>query len=172
MDDGFGRHPWTIADAATPEECARLIERIDSSAPWALRTLTDAGLLRRVTARIEDALAARESARTCTVRMSDDWYVKRYEPGESIGVHMDGTKKDAAGAASVATFLLYLNDCADGGHTCFVDSSVDGAFALDPVVTGRVTPPAQVLGDLRLPSRKLRDGMLQLGKKIKAPADA
>ena len=42
--------------------------------------------------------------------------------------HSDGNNKHpTTGRQSSATFLLYLADCAEGGHTAFYDSSKPGA---------------------------------------------
>ena len=54
------------------------------------------------------------------------WYTKTYAPGESIGVHMDGSKRQGS-KRSFATLLLYLNDV-EGGETLFVkDTSIEPA---------------------------------------------
>lgn len=73
------------------------------------------------------------------VFIPNKWYVKAYEPGEHMSVHMDGTKKhDNDSRRSFATLLLYLNDCKKGGETCFVDEL--SIYYLDPVITDCVKP--------------------------------
>lgn len=66
------------------------------------------------------------------IYLSDKWYSKIYNPGECIDIHMDGTKKGKYNR-SFATLLLYLNDCKEGGETCFVND-----FSLDPIITDKI----------------------------------
>ncbi len=47
----------------------------------------------------------------------------RYEPGERFAIHRDGVfaRDDGSGERSMLTFLLYLNDGFEGGHTAILE---------------------------------------------------
>ena len=117
-----------IENVLDRDKCSVVIDHINS-----MRQI-DNELLCGVTEHIR-------TATNCNVFLSDTWYKQKYAPGEHMGVHMDGAKKNVCGRRSVWTFLLYLND--NDGQTCFVESAEPLRFRdIDPAVIASVTPRA------------------------------
>lgn len=132
-------HPlaWTVDDVLTPDECAALIDRIESLGPTTAPVTTLRGPVLRPEIRnnrrviLDDPeLAALlfERARPDLPTMLSGMSVVganerlrcyRYDPGERFAPHYDGAFVRDADECSLLTFIVYLNDGFTGGETHF-----------------------------------------------------
>ena len=62
----------------------------------------------------------------------DEFRYYRYEPGQRFKRHRDGIVRVEDGRASRLSFLVYLNEGAEGGETCFGEAESD-AFKVSPI---------------------------------------
>ena len=135
---------WTVEDFLPREACAGLVERAEAVG-FVAATINRAGGtemrpdLRNNTRLILDdpSLAASlfdrirphvpewmyGDARVAGVNERFRFY--RYHPGQRFVRHFDGSFRRSAREESQLTFMVYLNDAAQGGATRFLDLDVD-----------------------------------------------
>jgi len=130
----------TVEGLLSPTECAALIERIEAAGPTAAPITTPRGFVMRPDIRnntrvmFDDvALATQLFERVrphVPARLEGEWELwganerlrcYRYAPGEYFAPHFDGAFHRGADERSLLTFMVYLNECAAGGHTGFID---------------------------------------------------
>jgi prolyl 4-hydroxylase len=140
-------HPlvWTVDDFLSAEECEARLAAL-ASAEWLAATVNSAtgrvvrdhvrsntvAVLRdpadaeRLYARFRPHVPARLSYESAAGRREVDLVglksplrVYRYEAGQSFGVHQDQSYPGEGGSMSRLTFMVYLNDDFEGGHTTF-----------------------------------------------------
>lgn len=135
-----------IDDLLTSEECSELLGLVaDQTSRMALGELSE-----KVHCRMLEKTGL-------DVLVPTAWYVKTYAPGESIGAHMDGSKRQGS-KRSFATLLLYLNDVDDGGETLFVKDTSIEPFVLHSVkpVHGRGLVLRQDVLHMSRPARQTK----------------
>jgi predicted 2-oxoglutarate/Fe(II)-dependent dioxygenase YbiX len=141
-------HPlvWTVDDFLSADECRARLEAL-ASAEWLAATvngptgrvvrddlrsntvavLRAAGDAERLYVRLRPHVPARLSYESAAGRRDDvelvglksPLRVYRYEVGQSFGVHQDQSYPGEGGSTSRLTFMVYLNDDFEGGHTTF-----------------------------------------------------
>lgn len=137
----------TVAGVLSPEECARMIERIDALGPEAAPITTargpvmrpdirnneraifdDPALAHTLFERLSDTRAI--TPRLCGMRAvgaNERFRCYRYRPGQRFALHYDGAFVRSPTERSLSTLMVYLNEGFTGGATAFPDWSVEVA---------------------------------------------
>lgn len=135
---------WTVEDFLPADRCAELIRHAEEVG-FAAATINSAGGtemrpdLRNNTRVIEDdvALAASLFERirphvpatmyrdAAVVGVNERFRYYRYHPGQRFVRHFDGSFRRNAKEESALTFMIYLNDAAEGGATRFLDLDLE-----------------------------------------------
>lgn len=130
-----------LAFALPPAECAEWIALIDAAmGPVTLPGVTGEHpeTSARLRAAIESDAAAMEWLRGCggsgsaegaSAHVSNHWLYVRYDAGDDLAPHTDGSvPMEGLGATSrsVASLLIYLDDGFDGGRTVFPRAAPGG----------------------------------------------
>ncbi|WP_241759502.1 2OG-Fe(II) oxygenase [Pyxidicoccus parkwayensis] len=127
----------TLSSVFSGEECAVMIQRIESLGPAAAPITTPRGFVMRPDIRNNDrvmfddlALAADLFARVrhCVpptlgtwraVGINERFRCYRYQPGQFFALHRDGAFIRSPQEQSLLTLLIYLNGDCEGGETRF-----------------------------------------------------
>ena len=134
----------TLEGLLSAAECTALVERIEAAGPTAAPVTTSRGfvlmpdvrnntrvmfddpalaalLFERVRPHVPEVLE--EHWRLCGANERLRCY--RYAPGEYFAPHFDGAFVRDERERSLLTFMVYLSDCEEGGHTRFSDLELD-----------------------------------------------
>lgn len=133
----------TVTGFLAPDECERLIARIEAARPELAPITTargpriathirnnervmfeDEGLARELFARCESVLPPRVAA-MAVCGLNERFRCYRYQPGQYFAPHLDGAFWRSAGEGSWLTFMIYLNDGFGGGATRFHDWGIE-----------------------------------------------
>jgi predicted 2-oxoglutarate/Fe(II)-dependent dioxygenase YbiX len=133
---------FTLGGVLTRDECATLVARIDAANPEVAPITTSAGFVMRPDIRnneraiIDDVALARElfgrvaaalPSPLCgmtPVGANERFRCYRYQPGQRFAAHYDGAFHRDEHERSLLTFMVYLNEGFEGGHTEFLDFGV------------------------------------------------
>ncbi|HWO20211.1 MAG TPA: 2OG-Fe(II) oxygenase [Kofleriaceae bacterium] len=140
--DHTGPLVQTVARVLSPDECARMIDRIEELGPAAAPITTPRGpvmrpdvrnndrvmfddpeLARELFARVEGAIAPR----LCGMRAvgaNERFRCYRYAPGQRFAPHFDGAFIRDDRQRSLLSLIVYLNEDFTGGVTTFHDWDV------------------------------------------------
>lgn len=139
------RNPLVISvdGVLSPAACRALIARIEAAGPTAAPVTTSRGFVMRPELRnnsrvmFDDgglATVLYEQVRAhLPARLEGDWRLcganerlrcYRYAPGEFFKPHFDGAFHRDGDERSLLTFMVYLNDVDEGGHTDLLDLGV------------------------------------------------
>lgn len=134
---------WTIDALFSPDECAALIDRIETIGPERAPITTgrgfvmdervrnntrsmfdDPALAQRLFERVRPFVPGSMCGGAAPVGLNERWRCYRYTPGQFFAPHYDGAfvRNDREG--SRLTFILYLNDGFEGGETAFPDFDI------------------------------------------------
>jgi predicted 2-oxoglutarate/Fe(II)-dependent dioxygenase YbiX len=128
---------FTVSELLTPDECGRLIERGEGmgfeAASVAMAsgarvlpnvrnndrvTFDDAELAAWLWERVREHVPA-EIEGTVAVGLNERLRFYRYDPSQRFNAHRDGAVERSPTERSRLTFMVYLNDGAEGGETVF-----------------------------------------------------
>jgi predicted 2-oxoglutarate/Fe(II)-dependent dioxygenase YbiX len=133
---------FTLDGVLTRDECAALMARIDAANPEVAPITTGAGFVMRPDIRnneraiIDDVVLARELFTRVAAALPTPLFGKRpvganerfrcyrYQPGQRFAPHYDGAFVRNEHERSELTFMVYLNEGFEGGHTEFLDFDV------------------------------------------------
>ncbi len=133
---------FTIPDVLNPDECARMIQRIEDLGTTDAPITSAAGPVMRPEVRnnrrvmIDDAPLAgllfdrirpHLPAHLCgmqPVGANERFRCYRYDPSHKFGPHYDGAFIRSERERSLLTFMVYLNEGFSGGPTNFLDYDV------------------------------------------------
>ena len=128
---------FTVENFFSPLECAQAIERGEGAGFAAAGVQTKTGRAEMLSIRNNDraALESQEEAARLWLRLqpfvpsplfgrtaiglSETLKFYRYDVGQTFKPHADGSVKRPNGQRSLVTFMIYLNQDFEGGHTKF-----------------------------------------------------
>lgn len=134
----------TVGSVLSADECAALIDRIETMEPEPAPVSTGRGSVMMPELRNNDrvmfddpllaSLLLRRVQTQVPPRLETDWVLSganerlrcyRYRPGQRFRPHFDGCFERTPKERSFLTFLVYLNTCEAGGATCFNDLELE-----------------------------------------------
>ncbi|MBL8937112.1 MAG: 2OG-Fe(II) oxygenase [Archangium sp.] len=134
----------TLESVLSADECAALIDRIETLGPEPAPVSTGRGTVMMPELRNNDrvmfddptlaSLLLQRVQAQVPARLDSDWVLSganerlrcyRYRPGQRFRPHFDGCFERSETERSFLTFLVYLNTCEAGGATRFNDLELD-----------------------------------------------
>lgn len=119
---GFAPAPITTAGGPVMETRVRNNTRV---------MYDDPSLAERLWERLRPVVPARIQWREA-IGVNERFRFYRYEPGQRFKKHFDGCFRRSGVERSVLTFMVYLNDGFEGGHTNFYDLDDRRRFSIQP----------------------------------------